>query len=792
MTTEISTSAHPASAQRKRKRPQTIEDPLLASDPTAAHHQPPSSTSPTTSYYPRSTSSSYYDPYQHQHPGQQHSQQAQYQPSSAEEDEGFYDDDNLADNSQPTRGRPKPHQPRHRSSSSHHDMSGRGDSPGDDNGLAPPPDLPSSGLNRGFACLGCRKRKSKCDTNRPSCEQCIKAKMQCVYDDRPQKRPTEVLKDKIRDLEEKVRLLESQNPGLAEALAKQQQQQDRPTGQQSASTSKHAASSSSPLAPTAGQSAPGWTASADIDAYGSSARSGSGGQVIPGMSQFMMGATQTYAQNFRAVDPAMFVVARDTSNDPLPPDLDPNELINIFMAHRHQAYCDLSVTRFTQSLSAPPAHQTSASPPPHPDSPHSTPGSLVRPHASLLNAIYLLGAFFSGQPHLAEYEQGLLHRARQGIATALENADGLEDAVRAASLVAMYLYAKGRVLEAYYLACANARFAMGCGMHRVTSPVFTGARGKHGASGAMEEDELSSERTMPLLEEPQNPVELGERIHIWWQVWMVDQCGAISTNLPPALADTKDPLARMDTCFPAEMAQFEPGGILANTFSSTHPPFILPGTGPNGEWEMLRSLYDPAFGDVNMDMGPAGGSASSVMGRTALVAKSIELFSRAWKLSKHDVKDDHFRRAFEATDSAINRFIASLPRLVDDYGNCNHLLFLPHSLAHAAVIQLHWIVAVEHNHLHPSYQNCLNAAIDMLAVIELIQPGDYQYLELHIGTCWKLTADVLYREYSRLRNVDPSEAQMYHEPIDKVQEATKQLSRVFPVLMELWRVQGHS
>jgi len=218
---------------------------------------------------------------------------------------------------------------------------------------------------------------------------------------------------------------------------------------------------------------------------------------------------------------------------------------------------------------------------------------------------------------------------------------------------------------------------------------------------------------------------------------MVDQCGAISTNLPPALSDTADPLARIDTCFPPEMKEFEVGGSLSFVRrQSPHSPSMSP-TG--GEWETLRSVYN------------AHSISSPMGGRSATVAKAIELFSRAWKLSKHgehsqglvfflkgklrtnstldiDVKDEYFRTSFEATDEAVRRFSATLPR------NMNHSsLFLPHSFALAAIIQLHWIIAVEHNNLHPSYQNCLNAATDMVSIIDIIQPADYPHLELHIG-----------------------------------------------------------
>lgn len=249
----------------------------------------------------------------------------------------------------------------------------------------------------------------------------------------------------------------------------------------------------------------------------------------------------------------------------------------------------------------------------------------------------------------------LLHRARQGIASALENADRLDDAMQAASLVAMYLYAKGRVLEAYYLACATARFAIGCAMQRVSTPVFGASsspstlhpgaqrKGKERAppshsysAGAEEEEEESvlTSSTMPLLEPPHDPLELGQRIHTFWQLWAVDQLGAIATNLPPALADNvHDPLVRIDTCFPPEITEFEPGQRLgAGGWAAVNGGAVV------GGWETLRSLYGDESGSGEMDVDGAGGGPTVgvwPLGRTAMVVKSIELSSRAWKLSKH-------------------------------------------------------------------------------------------------------------------------------------------------------------
>lgn len=70
----------------------------------------------------------------------------------------------------------------------------------------------------------------------------------------------------------------------------------------------------------------------------------------------------------------------------------------------------------------------------------------------------------------------------------------------------------------------------------------------------------------------------------------------------------------------------------------------------------------------------------------------------------------------------------------------NLALVLPNSLALAATIQLHWIVALEHDHLAPSYQRCMDAATDMMSIIRGMADFDLSFLELHTGVSFHATA----------------------------------------------------
>ncbi|KAG8728277.1 hypothetical protein FRC12_021872, partial [Ceratobasidium sp. 428] len=73
-------------------------------------------------------------------------------------------------------------------------------------------------LQRGSACLSCRKRKLKCDAVRPACRKCVTAGRpdECVYDDGKQKTRTQLLQEKVKELEEKLLSLESTNEGSDE------------------------------------------------------------------------------------------------------------------------------------------------------------------------------------------------------------------------------------------------------------------------------------------------------------------------------------------------------------------------------------------------------------------------------------------------------------------------------------------------------------------------------------------------------------------------------------------------
>ncbi|KAI0695887.1 hypothetical protein BC835DRAFT_1344319 [Cytidiella melzeri] len=67
-------------------------------------------------------------------------------------------------------------------------------------------------LQKGAACLGCRRKKKKCDARRPICKTCQVAGKghECVYDDDVRHDMTASILLRNRELEERVALLEAQ------------------------------------------------------------------------------------------------------------------------------------------------------------------------------------------------------------------------------------------------------------------------------------------------------------------------------------------------------------------------------------------------------------------------------------------------------------------------------------------------------------------------------------------------------------------------------------------------------
>ncbi|KAG8952019.1 hypothetical protein FRC04_005352 [Tulasnella sp. 424] len=171
------------------------------------------------------------------------------------------------------------------------------------------------------------------------------------------------------------------------------------------------------------------------------------------------------------------------------------------------------------------------------------------PHPCLLNAVYLLACYFTTLDHrpaywLGEHEAVFLSRAQIALMDSLALSDRLMDFIQASSMVAAYLVHRGRYLEGYHVHCGTARFALSCGMDRIN---------KHDVSSFAREPGPSYTQQLVLLPEPEDTIELGDRLLSFWHIYWHDKVFSVVLGFLPALPHDDT----IDSVFPRELEEYE-------------------------------------------------------------------------------------------------------------------------------------------------------------------------------------------------------------------------------------------
>lgn len=165
----------------------------------------------------------------------------------------------------------------------------------------------------------------------------------------------------------------------------------------------------------------------------------------------------------------------------------------------------------------------------------------------LTNAIFLWACFLSRPGSLSHHEQHYLARTQDALAQALQQPHRAVDVVQASCLLAKYFLATGRTPEASYHASAAATLAVHAGLHRAASMhVRAGGRrvAGQGAPGL-------------LLDAPQDAIELGERIGVFWQAYVLDRCLAVALQRQTCIVDDEGFDTRIDAPWPEEIEEYE-------------------------------------------------------------------------------------------------------------------------------------------------------------------------------------------------------------------------------------------
>ncbi|CAE6434361.1 unnamed protein product [Rhizoctonia solani] len=707
-------------------------------------------------------------------------------------------------------------------------------------------------LQRGSACLSCRKRKLKCDAVRPACRKCTTAGRadECQYDDGKQKTRTQLLQEKVKELEEKLKSLESssngsdegdpmgspdQPPPLAPAIVSLSNGTISPNGQASdqliggygrglfedpppdeqthydALLNRDTGTlqvfnqqdHSGNMLDVANGQAPPWlgefpnfetssgSKTVDTDFAGiplngavgsagdvglerqltaylnrsslssgtnvgfSSMPSVSGQPAVP--SQFI-DITASYGV---VPDPALSftldafpdidgVPARWLDQDQLPTNIR-NYLIDLFMPHRHRCGFEVHIGRFLASLDLP---------------------INKRPHPCLMNSIYLLGCHYAPGGSLSHLEPMFLSRARTALAESLEHADRLKDFLFASALLACYFYFKGRLLEGQHHNSAAVRFAMSCGLHQISSPVWRGSEYATTATGSApwQVTSMSLRRAGSMLDPPRDPIELYELINIFWLTFITDRAGSLGTGLPHAIKDDE-----ITTVFPRPLQEFEEGTITDDTNATITNMYEDGNHAQDASKDSLHCLRVKSLALLERS---SRLSTVPEEGKWTTRSLNTQTDPVGYLLEERDKK---FWGEFWATDQALERIAQTLPHIHSGMGiNDTSSLIFVHTFVQGSTIQLHLPFVEKNSGL---YERSVKAAEAAMKVVHAIDNIDAKNFHMLMGLSWICVSDILKREVRRKRSVGDAEgARQTEQELEALFSAMKRLRQVYPVL----------
>ncbi|GJE89983.1 fungal specific transcription factor domain-containing protein [Phanerochaete sordida] len=377
------------------------------------------------------------------------------------------------------------------------------------------PSTSTNTLQRGKACLRCRKRKMKCDGAKPACQQCAKAKKSdaCEYDDGKGKTRTQLMREHIARLELRIKELETSDNKTSPPVTLFDPHAVSPYLSESSSSSSHdspgafsLSASASPVPFPLDADTPSWE-----DQWGS-------------LNEF---AASQIAGAFTPDEPPLELAQM---------------LLEIFLPHRHQCGLDVHVGRLRESLNRP-----------QPE----------RRHPVLMNAIYLWACYMSRPGNLSDHESLYLARALAALTDAIANPDKVIDLIQAQCILSYYFLSNGRLLEGSYHASSAASLAIQWGLHQI------------GSADVTPSSVLSDWDASFRLDPPADAIEQGERVLTFWQVYNLDRCWSVALQRPSIIPDSKHPRTAILTPWPQRMEEYEAGELDVGSGSPIITAFFM-------------------------------------------------------------------------------------------------------------------------------------------------------------------------------------------------------------------------
>ncbi|CAE6412267.1 unnamed protein product [Rhizoctonia solani] len=351
---------------------------------------------------------------------------------------------------------------------------------------------------------------------------------------------------------------------------------------------------------------------------------------------------------------------------------------------------------------------------------------------ALYNAMLLVACHFTQDPEAKVWESVLLERTKWETESNItrahrgraHNYNSLHHLV-AMSLLGLYYYFKGRLLEGYVYTSQATRFAMTLGLHKLNSRIFR---------------EKSSSITAQMLVEPWQPVdqrELAEAINVWWKCCGLDMAGSALNGLSASISPEE-----ITTVWPRLLSDYESGQTI-----------------PDDNYS-VESLFNSELYHIVTD--------SSQDNVKCLLAKACILMISSARLGiECNLVSDEWWMRFEQVDRSVNRFMETMPPVY--LGRNNEelaYLIIAHSGIYCAQVQLHSPLAecevaqaVQSSHQEidflsgVSYTRCTEACRAAALAAALVSHIDMSNMLLFIGIAWISVSEVLIRDIPRLKQV---------------------------------------
>ncbi|KAJ7177573.1 hypothetical protein C8R43DRAFT_974816 [Mycena crocata] len=488
-----------------------------------------------------------------------------------------------------------------------------------------PPTM-SRRLNKGRACMNCRKQK--CDGLKPICGSCRKHPKddECEYSDGPARSRTRALEDTVARLEARLYALEHPEDSTPSVTLYDPYTQYTSPPQFTISP-PHPTSRSLPNNPY-------HQLCRLLTPFTSSPES----QGLTPLSPFSPPSTTASSPpsgtHGHGISPLGIFDSR--SSEGSTPEL------HTFLPHASQFGFFLDSKRFIPSAL------------------QSMSMDNVKPACpALMNAVYMWGAHLSGDPR----EERFRYQALQYAATDLvpSHAQSFLQTIQAEILLSYYFFRTGRFLEARAHTATAVALAVGGGLHQIRSihrpavPVFSIAE-EHGHD------------VHPR--EPADSVEEGERITGFWAVFILQQNLSIALDPPARVCSLEASGMLIDTPWPLEMEDYRQGSLTSDI---------------EGDSTVRGYLCQP--GAPSYD---GGASIIAMNIKACILLHRAVYLHGHWTSNHSARESQSWWTPFRTIEQLISALRSQLPDLAQlDGRSPARTILLTHSLLNAAIIKLH-------------------------------------------------------------------------------------------------------